>query len=304
MKYGLVTVIGSINYDIMFNQDRVPHVGETLTSDGVHVSGGGKGANQAIQLAKLNVQTNFIGALGNDIFGDYLLENLKKYEINIDHIKRVPTNSGIGVVHVFRDGTVAATISKGANYRLGKEDIEANKALIEKSEVIVLQLEIPDDVVEYAVTIAHQNSCFIVLNAAPARPLSNEMLAKVDCFIVNETEASFYSGKEIYSYETVLQYYSTLLEKIKTLVIVTLGEKGSVLCTKKGIQYIPSVQVTSIDSTGAGDSYVAAFVAGILRGKDYTTASVIASHISALTVTGYGAQDSMPSFRQVQHLYD
>jgi len=301
MKENIITVIGSINYDIIFKQKRFAQKGETITADTVSFAGGGKGANQAVQCAKLGAVTYLVGAIGNDNFGEVLLLNLKRFGVNVDNIMIGELNTGIGVVNALEDGTLVSTISTGANYTINKRNIDDIEHLLERSKIVILQMEIPTDVVEYAILKAHEHGCFIILNAAPAKNISGFALSKVNCFVVNELEASFYSGETITDLETANKYCERLFVKVKDLVIITLGENGSVVYDGKQKLHVPAKKVNAIESTGAGDSYLGAFAYKLLTDCKYSEAAEFAALAGAFTVTNVGAQDSMPTLKELLH---
>lgn len=302
MKENIITVIGSLNYDIIFKQKNLPQKGETTTANSVTFGGGGKGANQAVQCAKLGALTYMVGAVGNDSFGKYLTEQLKIYGVKLNHVKIVEENTGLGVVNAIDDGTIMATISTGANFKVDKKQIDEIEYLLEKSKIVILQLEIPVEVVQYIIEKASMYNCFIILNAAPAKNISKDALSKVNCLVVNEVEASFYSNEEIFDRVTAEKNCEKLFSKVKDLVIITLGENGSLIYDGKEKIYIPSKKVEAIESTGAGDSYIGAFAYKILEGKRFIDAAKFATLAGALTVTKVGAQSSMPSLDDISNI--
>lgn len=302
VKEDIVSVIGSLNYDIILKQERLPKMGETLTADSITFSAGGKGANQAVQASKLGVRTYMIGAVGKDVFGDYLISSLEKFSVNTDFIKKVDVNTGMGIVNSFNDGKLISTISKGANFSITKGDIDAAKKIIAKSKIIIIQLEIPIDIIEYTCEIASENGCYIILNAAPAKKISDKILEKVNCLVVNEPEASFYSGEEIYDYDSAVKHCDKLFKKIKDLLIITLGENGSILYDGKNIIYVPANKVEVVETTGAGDSYIGAFTSKFISGAGIQEAAKFAALVSSITVMGIGGQDSMPAIGQIDTL--
>jgi ribokinase len=302
MKENVITVIGSINYDIIFKQKRFAEKGETITADTVAFAGGGKGANQAVQCAKLGAETYMVAAVGNDNFGELLLSNLKKYGVNTDNVMTAESNTGLGVINALEDGTLVSTISTGANYKIDKKNIDEIEYLLEKSKIVILQLEIPTDVVEYAISKAQEHGCFIILNAAPAKEISDSALSKVNCLVVNEPEASFYSGETITDAETAINNCEKLFGKVKDLVIITLGENGSVIYDGKQKVHVPAKKVKAVESTGAGDSYIGAFAYKLLTGSQYSEAADFAASAGAFTVTKVGAQDSMPVLKDLSDL--
>lgn len=299
MKENIITVIGSINYDIIFKQKRFAEKGETIAADTVSFAGGGKGANQAVQCAKLGAVTYLVGAIGNDNFGEFILGNLKKDSVNVDNVMVGESSTGIGVVNALEDGTLVSTIFEGANHIINNKNIDEIEHLLKRSKIVILQMEIPIDVVEYAILKAHEHGCFIILNAAPAKEISASALLKVNCLVVNEPEASFYCGETIIDLETAKKNCEILFSKVRDLVIVTLGENGSVIYDGKHKLYIPAKKVNAIESTGAGDSYIGAFAYKLLIGCEYLEAAEFAALAGAFTVTGIGAQDSMPTLKEL-----
>ncbi|MHB1393854.1 MAG: ribokinase [Clostridia bacterium] len=299
MKENIITVIGSLNYDIIFKQKRLANLGETLTADSVTFAGGGKGANQAVQCAKLGARTYMVGTVGMDVFGECLFRELGKFNVNTDYIKSVMENTGIGVDNVLEDGTLIGTISTGANFTINKDQIDEADDLISRSKIIIVQMEIPIEVIEYTIDKARKHNCYIILNAAPAKEISDTALSKLDCLVVNEPEATFYSGEKVSDLESAKKNCEKLFEKVKGLVIITLGENGSLLYDGKTKIHVIAKKVNAIDSLGAGDSYIGAFAYKILECCGHVEAAKFAAVAGALTVTRVGAQSSMPTLKEI-----
>lgn len=292
-------VIGSINYDIIIKQDRLPKIGETISANSVSMCGGGKGANQAVQCAKLGLETYMIGKVGNDHFGEELLHGLEKNGVHTDFIKKADTNSGLGFVNSFPDGRLLSTIAKGANYELEIKDIDDAVSFIAEAEIMVLQLEIPVEVAEYAIQLGKAHGCKIILNAAPSLPISADVLKLVDYFVVNETEASYYANVEMETVEQALTASEVLLDKVGQFVCITLGEKGSVLFDGKEKQYFPAAKVDVTETTGAGDSYVGGLTYSILNNFTLSEMGKFATAVSSKTVMKIGAHEAMPLLKEV-----
>jgi ribokinase len=299
MKKNAVTVVGSLNYDIIFKQKRLPVVGETFSADSVTFSGGGKGANQAVQCAKLGLETYMLGRVGNDNFGTELLNNMQKYSLNLEFVEHTNTNTGLGVVNAIDDGSLIATISKGANYSLTCKDIDQAHSLFEKSRIIILQLEIPKEVVEYTIKKAKENDCYVILNAAPASEVNEDYLKLVDCLVVNETEASFYAGASITTVEEAKDNCEKLYQYTNDLLIITLGEKGSILFNGHEKYYFPCHNVNVIETTGAGDSYIGALTYALMNEMSHEKLGEFSSLVSSRTVMGIGAQEAMPTLEEL-----
>ncbi|MBP9477458.1 MAG: ribokinase [Sebaldella sp.] len=304
MKEKKAVIIGSLNYDIILKQKRLPKIGETFVADSITMCGGGKGANQAVQLSKLGSKTLMVGCIGNDKFGDELLLNLQKYNVNTDYVKiSKESSTGMGIVNVFDDGKLIATITRGANYDITNSDVDKIKSEIISAKLIILQMEIPIDIVEYIINLASKHNTYIILNAAPAYEIREEVLAKVNCLVVNETEASFYLNKEINNFKSSEENCEELYKKIKDLLIITLGENGSLLYDGKEKLHIKAKKVKVVETTGAGDSFIGAFAYKLLNDLPYKEAAEFASLVSAVTVTKVGAQDSMPTYEEVNGLF-
>lgn len=299
-----ILIVGSSNYDIILNQDKFAVTGETVLANKMSICGGGKGANQAVQCAKLGNKTIFLGSVGNDNMGDFLIKELDRYGLCTDYIKRSNVNSGVGVVNCIPDGEVRATVFSGANFDITPLELRRHEDLFKSCKVLILQLEIPDDVVYEAIKMGEENNCYIILNAAPAKLLNLEYLKKVNCLILNETEASFYLNKQIVSYEDVLTNSKQLLSLSKDICIVTLGKKGSVLVEKNKCTKIDAKVVNVIETTGAGDSYIGAFATKVFEESTFEEACNYATKVSSLTVQNIGAQSSMPTKIDIEGEYN
>jgi len=295
MEKNAVTIVGSINYDIILKQKRLPEIGETFTADSVTFCGGGKGANQAVQCAKLGLESYMVGKVGNDQFGSELIATMKKYGLNTDYVSKADTNTGLGIVNAISDGSVVATIAKGANYSMTIEDIDQVEDLLKKSKIVILQLEIPKEVVEYTIKKAKGYNCYVILNAAPACEIDVDCLKLVDCLVVNETEASFYAGERVSSVIDAEKVCRKLYLFTNNLLIITLGEKGSILYDGNKTIHIPCRTVDVVETTGAGDSYTGALAYGLMNEWPIEKIGEYASIVSSRTVTKIGAQDAMPT---------
>ena len=301
MKEKKAVIIGSLNYDIILKQKRLPKIGETFVADSITMCGGGKGANQAVQLSKLGGKAFMAGCVGNDKFGVELLSNLQKHNVNTDNVKlSEKNNTGMGIVNVFDDGKLIATITRGANYDITNSDIDKIKNEIISAQIIILQMEIPIEVIEYVINLASKHDVYIILNAAPACEIKEEVLSKVNCLVVNETEASFYLNKEINDVKSSIENCEELYGKIKDLLIITLGENGSLLYDGKEKLHIKARKAEVTETTGAGDSFIGAFAYKLLNDSSYKEAAEFASLVSSITVTKIGAQDSMPTYEEVK----
>ena len=289
-----ITVIGSLNYDVILKIPRLPFKGETLTANGATFSAGGKGANQAVQAAKLKTPTYMVGCVGTDASADFLVNTAKEYGVNVDYIRKVPGSSGMGVINAVEDGSVYACIVRGANFEVTREDVDNAMPILKESGVCILQNEIPVEIIVYAIDKAKEAGCTVVLNAAPAIELPEECLSKVDILVVNEVEAEFYCHEKIDSVEKAKTEIKKMAE------IFTLGKDGAVAYENGTIGFIPAMKVDAIETTGAGDSYIGAVSHSIIEGKSLIEACKFATKCSAITVCRMGAQPSMPTLEDVE----
>ena len=295
-----ITVIGSLNYDVILKIPRLPFKGETLTANGATFSAGGKGANQAVQAAKLKTPTYMVGCVGTDASADFLVNTAKEYGVNVDYIRKVPGSSGMGVINAVEDGSVYACIVRGANFEVTREDVDNAMPILKESGVCILQNEIPVEIIVYAIDKAKEAGCTVVLNAAPAIELPEECLSKVDILVVNEVEAEFYCHEKIDSVEKAKTEIKKMAEKYNNNVIFTLGKDGAVAYENGTIGFIPAMKVDAIETTGAGDSYIGAVSHSIIEGKSLIEACKFATKCSAITVCRMGAQPSMPTLEDVE----
>lgn len=299
-----VVVIGSLNYDIILKQERMPVIGETYAADSVTYCGGGKGANQAVQAAKLGVPTYMVGCVGDDMMGDFLRKSAEGYGLHTDYLRTTRNNSGMSVAHVLRDGELNATIVQGANGDVTVEDVEKLDGFLREGDIAVFQLEIPIPIVEYAIRFCKERGCRIVLNAAPVAPVSEDVLKLVDFFVANEGEAGYYAGTEIQDVETAKREAKRMSDHWGNTCIFTLGKAGSVACQGGHCEMVPSKKVEAVETTGAGDSFIGGFCYSILQGKDVFEAIRFATCCSAKTVCKIGGQPAMPTLEELSDILD
>lgn len=298
-----VTVIGSLNYDIVLKVKRLPEEGETMTADSSAFSAGGKGANQAVQASKLGVKTYLVGCVGNDAMGDSLEASAREYGLDLSCLRRTDAPTGMGVVHALEDGRVHATIVRGANYEISKEDVDRAVPALEKSSMLILQMEIPQDVNRYAVETAKKCGCRVMMNAAPAAPFDDEHIAMCDIMVVNEVEAAYYCGEAIDSVQKAEREAARMASKYGNSWVFTLGSAGSVVSDGSRTEFIPSRKVDAVESTGAGDSYIGALSYALQKPMDLFEAARFATCCSAITVCRIGAQSSMPMLEEAEKLW-
>lgn len=294
-----IVVIGSLNMDLVVTAERMPRVGETIEGSNIHYIPGGKGANQAVGCARLGADVTMIGSVGTDSFGQQIMSQMNKYGIITDRIaqlEHVPTGTAT-ILHTAQDNCIV--IVPGANGRTTEQLVTANSEAIRKADILLLQLEIPISTVLEALRTARAHGVRTILNPAPAKPLSDELLALVDILTPNETEFEALSGRSYASEEELMTGMRAWEAKYKQTLIITRGEKGSSylvdgeLYTAKA----PSVQV--VDTTGAGDCFNAALSYSLAAGQNMHEAVSFAIRAASLSVTRFGAQEGMPTFEEV-----
>lgn len=283
-----ITVIGSINMDLVTQTDIVPNMGETVLGQQFFTIPGGKGANQAVAAAKMGAEVHMIGLVGDDAFGHEYIDYLRKQQIDVSDVKPV-THGRTGVATIVLSGCDNSIIVvPGANNMVTPELVNSMEGKIAASDLLLLQLEIPIESVEMAVQIAKKHGKQVILNPAPFQPLREELIENVDYITPNEYEAELLLA--------TVKDPIALREKL----IITKGSKG-VTFYEKGLEcHQDSFKVETVDTTGAGDTFNGAFAVAILEGKTITEASKIAAAAGALSVTKLGAQSGMPTRTEVE----
>lgn len=296
-----ITVIGSLNMDIVVTTPKMPVMGETILGSGFMTAPGGKGANQAVAASKLGGDVTMVGCLGNDIFGKELLNNLKANDVDARYIQMLDTAAtGIAMI-IVKSGDNLIIVDPGANSGLRPEYIDTLEELIKSSFMVVIQLEIPIETVEQAISIAKRHHVKVLLNPAPARELSAELLSGVDIFTPNESECEIITGMKVKTIEDAKDAVAYLNDKGIPIVIITMGGKGVVYNNGKEIIHKPVQKVEVVDTTAAGDSFSGAVAVALSQGKDLNAAVDFANTVGTLTVMKKGAQVSLPSLEDVHH---
>lgn len=297
-----IVVIGSLNMDMVVRTSRAPEAGETLFGQGFALSPGGKGANQAVAAARLGAEVAMIGSVGRDAFGSELLEIMRQEHIDVRHIAQSNSQAtGVASIVVDGEGENRIIVVPGANIELGPADIQALEHVISEAEMIVMQLETDFPMCEQAASIAQRHGIPVILNPAPARELSQEMLRHVTYLTPNETEAGILSGIEVNSTEAAEQAARILLGKGVRNVIVTLGSKGALIVNESGnAQHIAGFPVQAVDTVAAGDSFNGALAYQLTRGVALEEAVRFANAVGALAVGKEGAIPSLPKLPEVE----
>lgn len=302
-----IVVVGSINLDLVAATQRIPIAGETVAGVSFRTFPGGKGANQAVAAARLGASVTMLGKVGTDIFGSQLIGSLKESNVDTDAIGVVPGSSGVALITTDAKGANAITVVAGANGQLSPADLETNINLIRSANILLIQLEIPLETVEWLAAIAIRERIPLVLDPAPARPLPSSLLKCVDWLTPNETETCVLIGRtpgEL-SDESIEDAADALLKGGSRNVILKLGDRGCYVALSDGTrQLLPAYSVNAVDTTAAGDAFNGAFAVAMLNAKDPLSSASWASAVAAISVTRPGAQPSMPTALEVDRFLE
>jgi len=291
-----ITVLGIFVADISFSGPKIPSIGETILGKKYNVGPGGKGCNQAIAIARLGGNTNFISKIGKDAYGELALKTLEKNKISTQNIIQ-DGNQQTGVAGILVDqntGKNAINVIVGAPSSLRISEIEKQINLIERSKIFLTQLEVPKDVTLHCLKTAKENGCTTILNPAPASEISNEFYNNIDFFTPNETEAEFYTGIKITNDQEAKQAADKLINLGIKKVIITLGEKGLFYSDGKEEIYLKANSVKAIDTTGAGDAFNGGLAYGLSKEKPIKECLKLANKVAGISTTKLGAGDAMP----------
>jgi ribokinase len=296
-----VFVVGSINQDFVLSVERRPEPGETVTEAQLSKGNGGKGANQAAAAALLGASVAFLGRVGDDGFGEPLIEALADKGVDTGLIEASPDSStGIAFITLTPDGENAITVAPGANRSLSVEDVDGASDAIGDAQVIVAQMEVPFEVVLRAVEVAARRGTRALLNLAPTREVPQKLLEKLDPLVVNEHEAAFLLGEKVEGVDGALAAAPELLALGPKAVVITLGREGAVFFDGESTQHVTSPEVEVVDTTGAGDAFVGALAAKLAKDNSLEDAVAYAVRAGAAAVTKEGAQGALPTPESVE----
>lgn len=301
-----IVVVGSVNIDLVAFTQKIPSPGETLIGTGFQIHPGGKGANQAVAVARLGYPVQMIGRLGNDHFGTQLRTHMQSLGIDCTAVSNCDEPSGVATILVSSSGENCIVVIPGANAKLSPADLEANLTGIRNAGVVLTQLEIPLETVECLATLCKRESIPLILDPAPARDLPHEIFGKVTWFTPNESEARFYADSTGSGpgEEPPEQIASRVLAQGCRAVLLKLGSRGALLATDQAREMVPAFPVTPVDSTAAGDAFNGAFATALMLGKSPFESATFAAAVAAISVTRHGAQPSMPTMDEVDRFMD
>ena len=295
-----IVVIGSSNTDMVIKADHLPLPGETVLGGTFLLNPGGKGANQAVAAARLDGRVCFITKTGHDAFGKENIALFQQEGIDTGHAlvdEQLP--SGVALITVDKKGENCIVVASGANASLLPADLLPAREKIVSASVLVLQLEIPLETVEYAAALAAKAGVKVILNPAPACALPDSLLQHISIITPNETEAELLTGIAIHDIASAEQAAKLLQQKGVATVLITLGDKGALLVTADKVTHIPSFKVQAVDTTAAGDVFNGALAVAVAQNIPLPDAVLFATKAAAISVTRMGAQSSAPYLKEV-----
>ncbi len=297
-----IVVVGSINTDLVSTSRRIPSVGETVIGTDFQVHPGGKGANQAVAVVRLGYPVQLIGRLGTDAFGSQLREHLQNCGVDLAGVATSDGTSGVAVIVVSEKGENGIVVTPGANAKVTPQDIETNLDSIRNAGMVLAQLEIPIETVDYLATVCIREGVPLILDPAPAMDLPPRIFEKIAWLTPNQSEAAFYVGNPEPAANGHLpdEIAKELLSKGSHGVVLKMGEHGSFLASPNTSgTLIPAFKLRAVDTTAAGDAFNGGFATGLMLGKSPVESARFASAVAGISVTRCGAQPSMPSMTEV-----
>jgi len=299
-----ILVVGSINMDLVVRTARFPTPGETVLGEGFATSPGGKGANQAVAVARLGGQCRMIARVGSDTFGEVMLEGMKAEGIDCTHVMRTggaPT--GVAMIIVNAKGENTIVVAGVANRMLTPDDIFPRAELFQEAQVMLVQLELPLPTIRAAIELARRHNCKVILDPAPAPRQMPPELFHVDIISPNAAEAESITGQMAIEERVDKNVALDLVARGAAAAVLKLGPRGALVVTGDAqIARVPTYKVNVVDTTGAGDAFNGALAVAVAQGKDLPTAAKFANAAGALACTRRGAQSAMPTADEVRML--
>ncbi len=301
-KPGKLLVVGSYNRDLVSITKKLPKPGETVLGKRFFTTHGGKGANQAVAAAKLGLDTTLLTKIGTDSFGNEALSYFKECGINTDFVlidKKVDTGTAQIIVDESAENTIV--VSPGANFSLSPEDIIQNEEIFSDVDAVLIQFEIPIDTVKEVIKAAKKYNKIVIVNPAPAIPLEEEWLKKIDYLTPNKSElATLTNTDELKTLEEITMSTRELLKKGVKNIIVTLGGEGGLYLNNNNVYHLPAFSVKSVDTSGAGDCFNGAFAHHLLNNNSILKSLKYASAAASLSVMKHGTSNSYPNIEKLE----
>jgi ribokinase len=301
-----IVVVGSINLDLVAIAAHIPAAGETVLGREFQMHPGGKGANQAVAVARLGYPVQMIGKIGSDALGEQLWNHLQNAEVGVEGVERSEGASGVAMIVVAAHGENCIIVTPGANAEVTPEYVDSHRDLIRNAGLVLTQLEIPLATVERVSDLCFQYQVPLVLDPAPAQALPPGLLKRVRWFTPNETEAAFYApnGLAINDDAASRARARRLLAQGPEGILLKMGARGAYLATDGIEVQLDAIAVQAVDTTAAGDAFNGAFAVGLLLGRNPKESARFAAAAAALSVTRAGAQPSMPLLQEVEQMLD
>ncbi|MTV82839.1 ribokinase [Secundilactobacillus folii] len=296
-----VTVLGSLNVDTTSKIERIPQPGETIASLSRSSAAGGKGANQAIAAVRAGADVNFIGKIGKDDAGHFMIDCLKEDHVDTTNISE-DNQAGTGAATILLDqkGQNSIIVYGGANQRLTKTDVDAASDKIKGSDFVVAQFETPQEAALEMFKIAKANGVTTILNPAPAAKILPELLRVTDVIVPNETESATLTGIEVTDESSMMANYQAFKKLGVANLIITVGDKGAFYANENGHEFLPAFKVKPVDTTAAGDTFIGALSSQLKPDfSNMKDAINFAQHASSLTVQKMGAMPSIPKLPEI-----
>lgn len=300
MEKPSIVVVGTMHMDFIVYVDELPKPGETVLGRDFEMLPGGKGANQAVAVARLGGVSYLISRVGRDYVGSLLLDNAKRNGVRVDFVKVDPeSHSGVALIFVDKSGENMIAVAPGVDSRVSPEDVRDAESAIEEADVVLAQLEIPAETSLEAMRVGKRKGCFTILNPAPAKPLPSEIYSLVDAITPNVRELEALTGVEIEGDEDIVKAANVLRTKGVRTVVVTLGKRGAMVIDSEGCRVIPTYEVPVVDTVGAGDAFNGALALAISLGAPIDEAVTFANMVASIKVTRRGAQAGLPRIKDV-----
>jgi ribokinase len=297
--------VGSINADLVAKVERIPSCGETVLGSDFQIHAGGKGANQAVAVARLGYPVIMIGKLGSDAFGPQLRASMSRAGVDVSAVGTVEGASGVALIEVGAQGENSIVVAPGANTKVSRDDIDSNIGILRAAGMVLVQLEIPLETVAHLTAVCAREHIPLIMDPAPAQELSAEVLHAVTWFTPNEKESEFYIGGGTAEQEDFRKQRDALFARGIQGVVLKQGSRGVYVGVRKGMNaFIPVFPVRAIDTTAAGDAFNGAFATGLMLGKDPAESARFAAAAAAISVTRQGAQPSMASLEETEALLE
>jgi len=295
-----IVVVGSSNTDMIIKVEHLPKPGETIIGGEFSIAAGGKGANQAVAAARAGGEVVFVARVGDDMFGAQAVEGFAGDGIDVSHVlKDAEAPSGVALIFVDDKGENSIGVASGANANLAPADVTGASEAITSADILIMQLETPLETVQAAAAIASEKGVKVILNPAPAQPLSDDILRHVSILTPNESESEILTGIPVENEQDAESAAQVLAEKGVETIMVTMGAKGVFVFSSECKELVPGFKVEAVDTTAAGDVFNGALAVAIAEGKPLKEAVAFANAAGALSVTKLGAQPSAPSRSEI-----